>query len=605
MAGHVSCVERVPAVGLRTPALTIPFLGGVVPFKCRAVRRLRPNLLLMLSFLCAAVHGLAVNVASGHAVDPAAAVHHLQRHKAIAMMELNPKDTGVIQSAERSTLDDIGVVTPTRRSTDISPAADKVHVLGPLAGSAMPPAYAVDDPKLEDAHSFSKDASWLIPGYVLCGSYPGACPGRPQHNDLAQVRDTGVSTFVCLQEELPPQDAPWPENGVPNLSERAKFAAGNFLNYRSAAGEDASYVHFGLPDLSVCESLDSLDEIVCDLRKRIEAGDKLYIHCWGGRGRTGLIAACLLGSLYGDMDAEEALQRVQCYYDLRQPLARDFSAARKTSPETDEQKNQVRDWYSYKRIIGQSAVPATSGKRSKMSASSYHIKARGSSEIIEEVCASAIHPLTLADALVREKDADILGKGQFGKVFRGSSDMHGEVAIKVMPDGAPTHEQSRLALEAVILRTMSGKRGFPTLYYDARQTIFGQKSDVLVMSLLGKPVESTLGTHGAEHSATVLKIGRDIIQCLRSLHGAGYIHNDIKPLNILFGVPGSDRQEDAHLLDFGTATCTEGLEDPDGCLVPVDETTTLTAGGGTPLYASLAQLEGRPTRPVDDIESLW
>ena len=183
--------------------------------------------------------------------------------------------------------------------------------------------------------------------------------------------------------------------------------------------------------------------------------------------------------------------------------------------------------------------------------------------------------------------------------------MHGEVAIKVMPDGAPTHEQSRLALEAVILRTMSGKRGFPTLYYDARQTIFGQKSDVLVMSLLGKPVESTLGTHGAEHSATVLKIGRDIIQCLRSLHGAGYIHNDIKPLNILFGVPGSDRQEDAHLLDFGTATCTEGLEDPDGCLVPVDETTTLTAGGGTPLYASLAQLEGRPTRPVDDIESLW
>ena len=28
-------------------------------------------------------------------------------------------------------------------------------------------------------------------------------------------------------------------------------------------------------------------------------------------------------------------------------------------------------------------------------------------------------------------------------------------------------------------------------------------------------------------------------------------------------------------------------------------------GGGTPLFASLAEHQGRPTRPIDDIESLW
>ena len=38
---------------------------------------------------------------------------------------------------------------------------------------------------------------------------------------------------------------------------------------------------------------------------------------------------------------------------------------------------------------------------------------------------------------------------------------------------------------------------------------------------------------------------------------------------------------------------------------PVVEGRELAAGGGTPLYASLAQLEGRSTSPVDDIESLW
>jgi hypothetical protein len=58
------------------------------------------------------------------------------------------------------------------------------------------------------------------------------------------------------------------------------------------------------------------------------------------------------------------------------------------------------------------------------------------------------------------------------------------------------------------------------------------------------------------------------------------------------------------------ATCTEAtgpVEASDECFVPVDnnEGEELNAGGGTPLYASLAQLEGRPTSPVDDIESLW
>ena len=31
----------------------------------------------------------------------------------------------------------------------------------------------------------------------------------------------------------------------------------------------------------------------------------------------------------------------------------------------------------------------------------------------------------------------------------------------------------------------------------------------------------------------------------------------------------------------------------------------LRAGGATPAFASVAQLEGRPTNPVDDMESLW
>lgn len=31
------------------------------------------------------------------------------------------------------------------------------------------------------------------------------------------------------------------------------------------------------------------------LVRKLEKGHKLYIHCWAGRGRTGIIVGCLLG----------------------------------------------------------------------------------------------------------------------------------------------------------------------------------------------------------------------------------------------------------------------------------------------------------------------
>lgn len=47
------------------------------------------------------------------------------------------------------------------------------------------------------------------------------------------------------------------------------------------------------------------------------AGEKVYLHCWGGRGRTGTVGACLL-AVGWDVSAEEALERVQRAFDTRQ-----------------------------------------------------------------------------------------------------------------------------------------------------------------------------------------------------------------------------------------------------------------------------------------------
>lgn len=489
----------------------------------------------------------------------------------------------------------------------------------------LPPLRRLSDPGLEGAHSFSRTASWAIPGLVLCGHYPGSCPSRPAADDvvserLADIRAAGVGTFVCLQDEIPPQDAPWPDGGVARTNfDRAPLATAPFKNYGAAAarhGPLVSFAHFGLPDLSVAESLDALDAIVGDLHRRLVRGERLYIHCWGGRGRTGLVAACLLGALYAELDAEHALLRVQSYYELREPSL-------KKSPETEEQRQQVRDWYSKRRSARAPPPPLEA----------FGIWDSGGSQMLERVGAGSDPPDVRpaeersASPSALAEDADLLGSGQFGKVFRGrrlsgvagASVGGAAVAIKVMPvivpDGAtpdagavpeaaaPSHERSRIALEASVLRAVRGERGFPALLHDGRQAVFGQDSDVLVMSLLGEPVYSLcpepMCEDGRFTTAAVLKIGHDALRSLRSLHAARFVHNDVKPQNLLFGAAGSANEDDVHLVDFGMTTvegeCQE--EFVEGC--------ELAAGGGTPLFASVAQLEGRPTAAVDDVESLW
>lgn len=66
----------------------------------------------------------------------------------------------------------------------------------------------------------------------------------------------------------------------------------------------------------------------------------LFIHCWAGRGRTGLIAACLLGKLYPNVTAEQSLTRVDVYYRTRGTVA--IGKTSRISPETEGQEEQVR-----------------------------------------------------------------------------------------------------------------------------------------------------------------------------------------------------------------------------------------------------------------------
>ena len=125
-------------------------------------------------------------------------------------------------------------------------------------------------------HDAFLHAWWVEPGAVLAGEYPG---DRQRHVAAQKVNllvDHGVRSFVDLTDAddgLDPYAAVIDEVAV-------------------ARGLDLRRHHAPIPDLGVVED-DVYDTTVATIRDEQQRG-VVYIHCWGGVGRTGTVAGCLL-----------------------------------------------------------------------------------------------------------------------------------------------------------------------------------------------------------------------------------------------------------------------------------------------------------------------
>lgn len=207
----------------------------------------------------------------------------------------------------------------------------------------------------------------------MLGRYPYVEPSRCHTRNegdaqIEAIMREGLSTFVCLQAELPPQqemrlvgvdgflsyraaaqlcgaalsDPPTFEevNGLRNrdldkfLPARKKTS--DYVNRRRVEPE---FLHCPIVDLGIAEEQQLID-LLNDVTERLKLGEKMYVHCWGGRGRAGTIGAALLAKLYG-VDADEALERVQRAFDTR--------SEQRQSPETSQQHTFVRDFIANKR----------------------------------------------------------------------------------------------------------------------------------------------------------------------------------------------------------------------------------------------------------------
>ncbi|MBI2334113.1 MAG: dual specificity protein phosphatase family protein, partial [Chloroflexi bacterium] len=96
------------------------------------------------------------------------------------------------------------------------------------------------------------------------------------------------------------------------------------------------YQRFAIRDHGV-PSEQTMTLILDTIDAAIQSGSPVYVHCWGGVGRTGIVVGCYL--VRHGMSAEKALERVNALYKTR---PHNYFLVR--SPETEEQADFVRNW---------------------------------------------------------------------------------------------------------------------------------------------------------------------------------------------------------------------------------------------------------------------
>jgi hypothetical protein len=111
--------------------------------------------------------------------------------------------------------------------------------------------------------------SYWVTGTLAAGRYPGSKDTRTAAGHIARFEQSGVTRFVDLTDE---DDRLQPYAHLLQAAQR----------------RECPIVDMGVP--TVEEMLGTLDVIDA----AIAEGEVVYVHCWGGIGRTGTVVGCWL-----------------------------------------------------------------------------------------------------------------------------------------------------------------------------------------------------------------------------------------------------------------------------------------------------------------------
>ncbi len=159
---------------------------------------------------------------------------------------------------------------------------------------------------------------WVLPGRFLAGHYPGSLDAVEARQKVQRLLSVGLNFFLDLTS---------PADGLAPYEPVLRGEA-------AALGLDVEYQRKSIPDFSIPPA-DEMAAILDAIDAALASGRLVYVHCWGGIGRTGTVVGCYL--VRHGMSGPAALDEIA---RLRSILPHPH----RRSPETEEQCRMVRDW---------------------------------------------------------------------------------------------------------------------------------------------------------------------------------------------------------------------------------------------------------------------
>jgi hypothetical protein len=133
-------------------------------------------------------------------------------------------------------------------------------------------------------------SNWIIPQIFLCGGY--IC----SHTDLTLLKNAGITRFVCLNAEY-------------------GTSLFNYYEYARTLTPE-SFIHIPVKDMNITD--DNIIRQKCsEIAHMILSGERVYIHCSGGHGRTGTFVALVLNILYPELTIQDMFDYIQYSHDQR------------------------------------------------------------------------------------------------------------------------------------------------------------------------------------------------------------------------------------------------------------------------------------------------
>ena len=165
------------------------------------------------------------------------------------------------------------------------------------------------------------NAYWVVPGKLLAGPFPGSLDPVEAENRLRALAGCGVRAVANLMK-----------------ADEANFLGEPFKPYHDElqqfAGEEIEWARFPVIDMDIPTDADMVTTLNA-IDGWMDCGLTVYVHCWGGLGRTGTVVGCWLAR-HGIATGRATFKHLRAL--------RSAADTRYDSPQTPNQINMVHNW---------------------------------------------------------------------------------------------------------------------------------------------------------------------------------------------------------------------------------------------------------------------